>query len=147
MLAEMAAAISAAGIDACNRLPETNEAARGFPLNCIVEGDTEFVPLTVSMNPVPPAIAELRFRDSEIRLLVRDSDQLQAGYWSQCCTSQTIPTPLDTSSLLEAEARKVRPQPQADVFHDGSEGLCCNVHRSPSLRGSSESHASSQLLE
>src|SRR5207247_7669147 len=82
--------------------------------------------------------------DSEIRMLVRDSDQLQAGYWSQCCTSQTIPTPLDTSSLLEAEARKVRPQPQADVFHDGSEGLCCNVHRSPSLRGSSESHASSQ---
>src|SRR5437667_4134514 len=64
MLAEMAAAISAAGIDACNGLPETSEAARGFPLNCIVEGDTEFVPLTVSMNPVPPAIAELRFRDS-----------------------------------------------------------------------------------
>src|SRR5947208_15226965 len=64
MLAEMAAAISAAGIDACNGLPETNEAARGFPLNCIVEGDTEFVPLTVSMKPVPPEIAELRFRES-----------------------------------------------------------------------------------
>jgi len=64
MFAEMVAAISAAGIDACNGLPETNEAARGFPLNCIVEGDTEFVPLTVNMNPVPPAIAELRFRDS-----------------------------------------------------------------------------------
>ncbi len=52
-----AVAMSPADIAAVNCVPLTNVLARALPFHCTVEPETKFVPLTVSVNADPPAMA------------------------------------------------------------------------------------------
>ena len=56
-MAEMSAAV----MDACKLVLETRVAVRALPFHRIVEDGRKLVPVTFSVKPVPPAIAELGF--------------------------------------------------------------------------------------
>ena len=56
-------AISAAFTDACRLVLEMKVVVRGLPFHCTVEEATKFVPVTVSVNAVPPAMAEPGFNN------------------------------------------------------------------------------------
>ena len=58
IFATPAAAISAAVMDACKEVPETNVVGRAEPLHSTVEDDTKLFPVTVNVKPVPPTTAE-----------------------------------------------------------------------------------------
>src|SRR5438552_7682531 len=65
-LAVPAAAMSAAVIAACRLMLETKVVARGLPFHCTVEDDTKLVPVTVRLNPAPPARVKPGFRDAAV---------------------------------------------------------------------------------
>src|SRR5215813_8333426 len=56
-LADPAAEISEAGIIAVNCVPETMTVGRSTPFHCTTELKMKLEPLTVSVNPAPPAVA------------------------------------------------------------------------------------------
>ena len=67
-LATVTAAVPAvemlpAAIVAVNWVLDTKVVASGFPLNCTVEAALKFAPVTVRLNPAPPATAELGVND------------------------------------------------------------------------------------
>jgi hypothetical protein len=58
-----AVAISAAVMAACKLVLETKVVVRAFPFHWIFEEDTKLLPVTVSVNAAPPAVAELGFSE------------------------------------------------------------------------------------
>ena len=69
MLAVPALKISVAVIAACKLLLETKVVGRVLPFHCTVEVDTKPVPVTFSVNAVPPARAALGFNNAIVDAL------------------------------------------------------------------------------
>ena len=54
-------AVPAVAMAACKLVLETNVVARAFPFHCRVDEETKFVPVRLSVNAGPTAVAELGF--------------------------------------------------------------------------------------